>query len=482
VRTSTARSVLAAAAVAALTATVQAAGPTTAPATRPDADAPEVVRLTLTPVAVTDPGTTYPLLPPLAEQHTGDAAYAYLFATSRLPPAITPEHQEPEIWNGFERVEDAPAGSFPAAEAADVLGQFPTDLIDDAARCEHAHWDVGFRERGIAARLPYLNDMRTLARVTAVRGRLDLARGDFAGAARAVQTNLAIVRHLDGDAFVILVQSLVATGIENLTMDNVVRDWVSRGASPNLYWSLSSLPPTFTNLYAVAESEQAGLRFSDAPWIALAMDDRLPADQWLRVVQLAMRYTTGEVPKPGPDFDAARHRFMATFVGPAREHLRKVGTPGPLAAAMSDDEAVGRYLIWQYRTASDRTWRAFTLPFHQAAAKLKRADAVDGDGDGPAAPFTFRSAFRARFTFAATDERVAALRVIEALRDHAAHHGGRPPASLDEIADLPIPPDPVTGRPFVYRADGATAVLGLPAPAGVGPQHGYRYELTFTSP
>ncbi len=53
---------------------------------------------------------------------------------------------------------------------------------------------------------------------------------------------------------------------------------------------------------------------------------------------------------------------------------------------------------------------------------------------------------------------------------------------MDDIAELPIPPDPVTGRAFEYHADGLTAMLTLPVPAGISGRSGTRYELTFLTP
>jgi hypothetical protein len=43
------------------------------------------------------------------------------------------------------------------------------------------------------------------------------------------------------------------------------------------------------------------------------------------------------------------------------------------------------------------------------------------------------------------DQQIAALRLIEALRDCAARYDGNPPASLDLITDLPVSVDPPTG-------------------------------------
>jgi hypothetical protein len=57
------------------------------------------------------------------------------------------------------------------------------------------------------------------------------------------------------------------------------------------------------------------------------------------------------------------------------------------------------------------------------------------------------------------DRKVAALRAVEALRLHVAAHDGRLPESLDQIKAVPVPADPMTGKPFEYRLDGESAVL-----------------------
>jgi len=76
---------------------------------------------------------------------------------------------------------------------------------------------------------------------------------------------------------------------------------------------------------------------------------------------------------------------------------------------------------------------------------------------------------------------VAALRVIEALRIYAASHAGGLPTSLDEIAEVPVPLNPATGQPFLYRLDGQTASLDLPASDGI-PNHNRRFEISIAKP
>lgn len=63
------------------------------------------------------------------------------------------------------------------------------------------------------------------------------------------------------------------------------------------------------------------------------------------------------------------------------------------------------------------------------------------------------------------DQRIALLRHVEALRLYAADHGGALPAKLSDVA-VPLPDDPVTGKPFLYELAGTTAHLRGSPPLG----------------
>jgi hypothetical protein len=69
----------------------------------------------------------------------------------------------------------------------------------------------------------------------------------------------------------------------------------------------------------------------------------------------------------------------------------------------------------------------------------------------------------------------AALRVIETLRIYAAENNGQLPVSLDAVTQVPVPLNPATGKPFVYRLEGQTATLELPTSDGI--PDGRRYEI-----
>jgi len=56
--------------------------------------------------------------------------------------------------------------------------------------------------------------------------------------------------------------------------------------------------------------------------------------------------------------------------------------------------------------------------------------------------------------------RLAALRTVETLRIHAAASGDQLPERLDDVTVVPVPLNPVTGKPFAYRLEAKTAVVG----------------------
>ncbi len=75
------------------------------------------------------------------------------------------------------------------------------------------------------------------------------------------------------------------------------------------------------------------------------------------------------------------------------------------------------------------------------------------------------------------------LRVVEAIRDYAARHGGRLPKSLDDIKDLPIPIDPYTRKSFEYRLEIGKAILDGPSPNGSKSGiHAMRWEIELAPP
>ena len=75
---------------------------------------------------------------------------------------------------------------------------------------------------------------------------------------------------------------------------------------------------------------------------------------------------------------------------------------------------------------------------------------------------------------------MAQLRAVEAVRLHAATMNGSLPETLAEVTVVPVPDDPLTGKPFEYARSGDTFTLTAPAPVGLtpAPHTAHQYAVT----
>ncbi len=79
------------------------------------------------------------------------------------------------------------------------------------------------------------------------------------------------------------------------------------------------------------------------------------------------------------------------------------------------------------------------------------------------------------------DRQLDALQCVEAIRIFTQTHH-KLPDRLDELAETPIPFDPMTGQPFGYRVDGDHASLTAPLAPGAPPvaMYAIHYDLKLT--
>jgi len=189
-------------------------------------------------------------------------------------------------------------------------------------------------------------------------------------------------------------------------------------------------------------------------------------------MNIQKNYTTkdGGFSPIGQNTTLAQFRIDNLAVAKAYYQNRRQSTDG-----MSDDEILIRSIVDRYRELRDDWFKLSYLSYLDMA----RFDtsAKESNKKGPIAIFAalMPNCSAARLAEVRTDRRVAALRIIEALRMHAASTGGTLPESLDEIKLVPIPLDPMTGKPFSYTRAGETATLSAPPPK---PGHYFIYRIT----
>ncbi len=107
----------------------------------------------------------------------------------------------------------------------------------------------------------------------------------------------------------------------------------------------------------------------------------------------------------------------------------------------------------QYRTQLEDDLKTGGLPYWEQE-KLRAAAPKEKRGESLLALMMpdFTRTFPVRQAGVRLDQRLALLRCVEALRAYAAENDGKLPAKLDDVK-LPLPVDPITGKPFPYRAE-----------------------------
>jgi hypothetical protein len=287
----------------------------------------------------------------------------------------------------------------------------------------------------------------------------------------------------------LLVCGLVGIAIESMA-NGTILELIASPNSPNLYWSLTELPEPLVDLRPAARFEiELGLRVF--PFIHNAESTDRSPQEWNRVYTAAVR----DLAITGEGGMAAHSDLGAGLLATGAALLGYSHAKARLIAAGLDSDSLDRMAVGQvmaiytertYETFADDFEKAWYVPFwemrERGAAINKRlggANPLSGSPDRevlPIASLLLPAMQAARAAQVRLEREIAALRVIEALRMFAAGHDGRLPDRLDEIVEVPVPLNPATGKPFVYRLEGTTAILELPSSDG-SPGYSRRFEI-----
>ena len=172
------------------------------------------------------------------------------------------------------------------------------------------------------------------------------------------------------------------------------------------------------------------------------------------------------------------------FYPQARRQLLDSGRKPAEVEAMPMLQVFTIHAFREFRKLQDEVFKWYALPYPQALAGLSNVDAMLKEHRTRlnGAPFVdlLPAIARVLTATARLDRRFAAQRCIEAIRLYAATHDGKLPAALTDITDVPVPDDPMLGKPFAYESSGNHAKLHAAAPAGTPPNNALTYELTLS--
>jgi hypothetical protein len=447
-------------------------------AAEPEARAAPVVRVPLR--ADDRPAPRGPaLLPEPLDRLPGNAAPLWLRAAHAAAAGPRLSDRE-ERWAA-----DTPLAELPRDDVRRFLAghRRALDLADQAARSARCDWELPPLSYQGFADLPFdeAQSFRVLARLLALRCRLELAEGRFDAALPPLRAGLQLALHLgECDSFV---PHLVGVSVASAMLTRV-EEVISTPGAPNLYWALTALPRPLLDARRPAAGERDAL-YRTFPRLRRLGQEALTVELASRLAE-EVAAALARLGDGAAAADQARALFAALAVEAypeAKKALLAAGRSPREVDALPVAQAVLLHLTAQYDRAWDEQLRWMSVPYpegREALERLARELTPEGAyGHNPLLRPNLAAAQRTYLAGLRLGRQAAALRVVEAVRLHAAAHGGRPPATLADVKVVPVPPDPLTGRApeAWYRADGDRAVLEVPPFPGQPGWLGRRYEI-----
>jgi hypothetical protein len=450
----------------------------------PPAAETKPVELVLDARPIESPVLKYRLYPAESERRDGNAVPILL----RLPWEQTQWMNTVFAKLGTDEAPDWDTLPLESPEWKESRGVLPRIMFEEMKRAAYrrdARWEypIGETQTPYLILLPDVQGLRGfLGRALSARIRYNLSQGELDEAREGILVGLANARHMAETPF--YVNQNVAAVIQRTMLDRTT-ELVAQPKSPNLYWALTTLPDPLPQFHRAADFEHSMLTTSlpVAAGLNADADTRRTDAQWSEMAKqlTEMLELMDMIPRPKPaDQDSvvdqlskllggARPRLA--FVSAARQELPELLSVSPASvAAMSDDEAAVRWFVTKQMALDQRLAAAFALPPREAASRLQELDVE-------------RKAMRDQLGVSRNDvsyqhgaylavwslkRRVAALRIVEAARDYAAAHENKLPESLAAITSVPVPADPITEQPFVWKmAEGVGTLTAPPPPEGL---------------
>lgn len=470
----------------------------------PPTDRPQTRPLVVSPAAEPRPAMKHDLYTRVRDRTSGNAAIAYYRAISQRPtPPADPKQAQKEM-DESDAWMTTDLDKFPVEEVKSYLQKYRSPLreVERGAIAERCDWEYlpRLRAEGISLLLPEIQECRTLARALALRTRLELAEGRFDDAAKSLRAGFQLAKNVgEGPT---LIQLLVGLAIQSVFLERV-EDWIARPGSPNLYWALTDLPRPLVDPRTSFQGEELFLE-ALIPSLSKLRGGPLPKDEAARIVDRAFTELRGSrwmmegmSDASGSDRASTAEKMIAelglvVYLSYAYEFARKEligrGRPEAEVAKMAAAQVVFVNSYERFLELRDGQWKWLGVPYHQARAGLnesvKRLNAARAENRTDLFFTVFTMLFPATeklmWSTARTERRVAMLRTLEAVRLHAAANDGNLPAKLADIMTVPIPDDPVTGKPFSYAVTATrfTLTASPPGDEKATLQNSVVYEVT----
>lgn len=342
--------------------------------------------------------------------------------------------------------------------------------------------------------LPEFQSSRSFARMLNLQIRLAIHEGRYDDAVKYLRTEYQVGADIGQEP--IIVCGLVGIAITGMANAGAA-DLIAAPDSPNLYWALSEIPAIPVPIGPAARNELAFAQKIFGDLNELERSKRTP-DEWNAYWKssVAKIYSAiGSVVDENSRTVAMSAVPVATGLhgySHAKQRLIDWGYARDQVETMAVGQVLTLYSARVSQTGADKYWQSFLAPYSakkfrsgsNAEEYVKASGMLSGGEDRellPVVSLLSPATQAARSAEMRVARDLAALRVIEALRMHAARNDSRWPDALDDVTCVPVPLNPATDKPFLYHRDGETAVLELPESEGF-PGYSRRYEITIARP
>jgi len=460
------------------------------------------IKIQLYPSAEPKPALKYKLLPSRADQIAGNAAVYY----GKVKAEQTNFFSNRELRDNIERWQKTPLEELVVEEAHVPSGGSINFYLDRAAHCRYCDWQMPIGDvRFYTTLLPELQESREFCRILAACARIDIAHRRYEKALQKFQNNYALGRHVAESEFI--VGGLVGVAICE-TVNAQITTFVQQPDTPNLYWALTALPSPLIHMRKAIELESHGLELSypelgnyegvglrsfgsdeqTHPELWKIAPSRRTPEEWKKLYHAIVLDVLGLVANddfnPQEVSEEQYEKNCQSMLPVVKKYLRDQGMTAKRVESMSVHQAALLYTLHSFHEQVDDMAKYYGLPYPQAIVGL---DAVIkhykeamknipkefnvGSHLVPAIKAAKQAEVR-------LDREIAVLRIFEALRIYGASHAGKLPESLSDILEVPVPMDPVTGKPFEYQLNNGVGTLKGPTLRS----HILDYEITMQMP
>ncbi|MDB2686924.1 hypothetical protein N9Y42_06900 [Mariniblastus sp.] len=466
----------------------------------------KIYRMKITPAAEPSPIFKHRFSVPARETIAANAATLYLRSfggdtlSNLVDNAIEKHGDEYSKWRSIDDLPIEGLLDTPAKEVSQTFDQYIDDHIERATFCRYCDWGLGEEDLdGIELYgflLPSVQNTRSISRVLALQTRVAIAEKRFDRAAELIRMNYQLGRNVGKIKF--LVAGLVGIAEVSITNETLV-DMIATPGCPNMYYALTELPRPMVDLRDAWRLETNVIE-TFFPELFDAEEADLDVEAWRakvkRIYKSVYFGSHGMLEEDHPEdvgfkdvqSDPSVHQLFLNLTptvigvfayGDAKQQLVDDGDDPQKVEAMPVAQVVAIAASRSIRNRSNKVERWIYQPFDVALRGFQQEEkAMMNKGLSRPGEIISGSLLPAGNDILQDQVRmqrgIDALRVIEAIRMHAAQTGSLP-ETLDEIKVVPVPKNPATNKPFSYQFKNGTATLDLPSSDGLS--RSKRFEL-----